>query len=718
MLAGSVNARVLFAASTIVVSLLACHTPTLQAGSGVLVVTGAQDWGSVYQGATKTQTVTLGNSGNGVLNLNLVVAGDAQFSLTGPSSVSVVPGDHLDLVVQLQANNVGSASATLQISGDALASVALTALVLADLDCPPPGACLQSHFDPNQGQCIEQPLPDNQTCDDGDPCTTDKTCQGGLCKGVATSCDDGNICTVDFCQPGVGCQHLDESARCTGDDPCQIYYCDPKASCQSSPASEGTPCGSINPCQTATVCVAGSCVGVPILEGAPCVSPIDPCVDDATCKSGTCYSPTAAALKPGDVLWQRVSASYDDGDGGSTWLPDSGSSPTGFWAAAAVDPSGNFYIDDTLPDGGTYLISYDVCGKERWRDGIQSAPNWTNGRHVLAQNVMFDVIVGADNSDLILGQSQTDGTHLWTYDPRTGLNLSTAVQLHIMDVALGVNGVFYYTAVWIDEDADGGILFQRMIGGLLRNGQSKFQVVLPLLPDNVAYDFGYPLLVDENENLYTAMSIAGQGAQIQSYDETGALRFAIPVPRAPIQSFSENSGFFLEPVSLTAFDSNGRVVWSLDDPNVESNGHSPVVSTDGHLSILRHPVGGGDSELDNFDPLGNLIWSAPAGALPDGEQQSSLVLDRQGLLYFVTENQMHAIFESNGTESWSIPLPTAAPAYLGVLSLTPEGSLLCSVSERLMSIYSGSPMANAPWPRFRGDNSNSSSPAPGSGTSP
>ncbi len=47
MLAGSVNARVLFAASTIVVSLSACHTPTLQAGSGVLVVTSAQDWGSM-----------------------------------------------------------------------------------------------------------------------------------------------------------------------------------------------------------------------------------------------------------------------------------------------------------------------------------------------------------------------------------------------------------------------------------------------------------------------------------------------------------------------------------------------------------------------------------------------------------------------------------------------------------------------------------------------
>jgi hypothetical protein len=700
----------------------ACRPPRLLGGVGVLVGPKSVDWGSIYQGASKPQTLTFGNSGDGVLNLNLTVAGDSQFSLTSQAGLSIVPGDHLNVTVQLQASNVGMASASLQISGDVVTSVALTANVLADLTCPPPGPCLKSHFDPNQGQCIEEQLPDNVACDDGDPCIVNKVCQSGLCKGTAASCDDHNVCTVDFCQPRVGCKHLDESARCAGRDPCQIYYCDPQGGCQSSPAVDYTPCASITPCQTANVCVHGSCIGVPILEGTTCTSPIDPCVTDAKCRSGTCYSPTAAKLKPGDVLWQVVSANYSDGDGGSTWLPDSGP-PTGFWAASAVDGMGNFYIDDTLPDGGTFMISYDVCGKERWRDESIHSSKFRSGRHVLAQDVLFnvdeaniDTVIDAvqANSDIIVGQSPLDGTHLWPYDPRDDLGLNKAfTSLRVRDVALGASGVFYYTGQWVGQDADGGAVFQRVIGGLLRNGQSKFQVVLP----SSVYEFGYPLLVDENENLYTAMT-GDAGAEIQSYSQTGGLRFALSVTRAPVETFAENAGIFLEPTSLTAFDSNGKVVWSHDDGGLESNGDSPVISSDAHFSILRHDVDGGASVLHNFDPLGKLSWSAPAGSLPDGKQQSSLVLDQQGILYFVTENQVFAVSEATGMPQWSIALPTAAPAYQGVLSLTPVGSLLCSVSERLISIFVGSPMANAPWPRFRGDNANRSSPATSSGTTP
>jgi hypothetical protein len=724
MLVGRVTPRNLLATTLVLASFPAachCNQPGLRGGGGVLVAPKSVDWGSVYQGASKTQTLTLSNSGNGVLNVNLAVSGDSQFSLTSQATVSVVPGDHLSVTLQLQAHNLGVASASLQITGDALATVALTANVIADLTCPPPSACLKSHFDPNQGQCLEEQLPNHTTCDDGDPCTVNKACQNGLCKGTAVSCDDHNACTVDFCQPGVGCQHLDESARCIGNDPCQIYYCDPISNCQSSPVADHTPCASITPCQTASVCLHGSCVGTPILEGTSCTSPIDPCVTDATCRGGQCYSPTAAKLKPGDILWQVVSANYSDGDGGSTWGPDSGD-PTGFWAAAAVDPTGNFYIDDTLPDGGgTFLVAYDVCGKVRWRDSIHSSDGWTNGRHVLASDVMFDVLRDDSHGiiDTILGQSQVDGTHLWSFDPRVGLGLDTSAGFQISDVALGVNGVFYYTGQWGGQDSTGATITQLMIGGLLRNGQSKFQVVLPSVPGNTAR-FGYPLLVDENQNLYTGMySLSGAGAEIQSYDQTGALRFAIPIPSSEVQSFSENAGFFLEPVSLTAFDSNGRVVWSLDDPNVASNGHSPVVSVDDHLSILRHPVSGGSSELDNFDPLGHLVWSAPAGLLRDVRDESSVVLDKQGILYFVTENQLYAINEATGSPQWTaVTLPTAAPAYQGVLSLTPVGSLICSVSERLVSVFIGSPMANAPWPRFRGDNANRSSPPPNSGTPP
>jgi hypothetical protein len=325
----------------------------------------------------------------------------------------------------------------------------------------------------------------------------------------------------------------------------------------------------------------------------------------------------------------------------------------------------------------------------------------------------------ADDPQAIIGQSPVTGTHLWEFDPQAALGIDGGNFL-IEDVALGNDGVLYYSAQWISQDANGAT-YQRMLGGVLRNGQSKFQTVLPSVPydPQAGLSFGYPLLADENENLYTAMDNWGaMNAQILSYDQTGTQRFSIAVPRYFLNSFSENHGFFLEPVSLTAFDSQGKAVWSLNDPKMESNGHSPVVASDDHLSILRHTVDGSSvSELDNFDPVGNLVWSHSAGAYyaPHAEHESSVVLDQQGILYFVERNQLQAVYEKDGTPAFTTTLPTAAPAYQGVLSLTPAGSLIASVSERLVGVFAGSPMSSAPWPRFRGDNANRSSPPPGSG---
>jgi outer membrane protein assembly factor BamB len=720
----------------------ACHNRGghLTGGNGVLVAPDSVDVGSVYQGAHHQFTITISNSGDAALDLQLAIAGPAssisgdhipsssdQISLVSPNSLSLLAGDTKDLTLLLTATQIGPVSATLQITGDATANIALTAQVIADLVCTPPGPCLMSSFNPDTGQCVEQKLPDNQPCDDGDPCTTDKSCQNGLCKGLAATCEDNDVCTVDFCQPHVGCQHLDQSAHCNGNDPCQIYYCDPVSGCQSTPASDYTPCEASIPCQKANVCIGGHCTGVYLPDGIPCTSPIDPCATDGTCQHGSCFSPTANALKPGDVLWQVVSQAFAvDDAGGSSWdagdaglldvaVCDDGGNcnfEVGFRSAATVDSDGNFFIDDSFPDGGIFLSSFDVCGNVLWRDyASRSSTQWTNGRHVLAQEVLFTV---SENPQAIIGQSPVTGTHLWEFDPQELSGIDGGNFL-INDVALGNNGILYYTADW-RADSPNGRIYERMLGGVLRNGQSKFQVILPSVPDQSGYGFGYPLLVDENENLYTVMNTADYAsAQIQSYDQTGALRFSIPVPRYWLNSFSENQGFFLEPVSLTAFDSQGKQVWSLNDPTMESNGHSPVVSSDDHLSILRHTLSQNSmSELDNFDPVGNLVWRFPVGPR-QGIAESSVVLDTQGILYFLEGNQLFAVRESDGTQAFSTRLPTSAPAYQGVMSLTPAGSLLAPVSERLIAVFAGNSMSNAPWPRFRGDNGNRSSPPPLSG---
>lgn len=46
-------------------------------------------------------------------------------------------------------------------------------------------------------------------CDDGDACTINDNCQGGLCKaGAGVDCDDSNPCTTDFCNPQTeSCEH-------------------------------------------------------------------------------------------------------------------------------------------------------------------------------------------------------------------------------------------------------------------------------------------------------------------------------------------------------------------------------------------------------------------------------------------------------------------------------------------------------------------------------
>jgi hypothetical protein len=43
-------------------------------------------------------------------------------------------------------------------------------------------------------------------CDDGNVCTQNDTCSGGVCvSGTAVVCDDGNVCTADVCDPVGGC---------------------------------------------------------------------------------------------------------------------------------------------------------------------------------------------------------------------------------------------------------------------------------------------------------------------------------------------------------------------------------------------------------------------------------------------------------------------------------------------------------------------------------
>ena len=51
---------------------------------------------------------------------------------------------------------------------------------------------------PVDGQCAAQPLPDGLACEDGDPCTTNDACSGGVCtSGLPNVCDPPAPPTAD-----------------------------------------------------------------------------------------------------------------------------------------------------------------------------------------------------------------------------------------------------------------------------------------------------------------------------------------------------------------------------------------------------------------------------------------------------------------------------------------------------------------------------------------
>ena len=96
------------------------------------------------------------------------------------------------------------------------------------------------------------------TCNDGDLCTSNDTCQGTAamhsCTGTpapdGTACNsDGFSCTADQCQSGV-CEHIPNSSACADTFECSLDLCDPSnsshdaAGCVHLPQPSNTACSS------------------------------------------------------------------------------------------------------------------------------------------------------------------------------------------------------------------------------------------------------------------------------------------------------------------------------------------------------------------------------------------------------------------------------------------------------------------------------------------
>lgn len=142
------------------------------------------------------------------------------------------------------------------------------------------------------------------SCDDGNPCTTDGCGTGGTCLHLlqtGTTCSDGNACTqTDTCQAGtcVGTNPV----SCAASDECHLAgTCSPSTgTCTTPPKDEGTPC-TLAPGSQQALCQSGTCVQLtappPQVSRAPRTLPHPP-------RDKGCYLGTANGWLPVDCTTQ------------------------------------------------------------------------------------------------------------------------------------------------------------------------------------------------------------------------------------------------------------------------------------------------------------------------------------------------------------------------------------------------------------------------------
>ncbi len=180
--------------------------------------------------------------------------------------------------------------------------------------CEDNNVCTDDSFDPAACQCIH--TPNTKPCDDHNAGTTGDTCSNGVCVGIPTNCDDGNVCTTDTVDPVTGaCVHTFNTAACDDGDGCTV-----NDTCSGGVCVAGTPknCDDGNTC-TADSCVAGVCVhtiicgpvGDPLPAGT--LLGIDPGFGSGPnipCATGSCFG---MEVSPGFVLWTDYGPGTDGG---------------------------------------------------------------------------------------------------------------------------------------------------------------------------------------------------------------------------------------------------------------------------------------------------------------------------------------------------------------------------------------------------------------------
>ena len=147
-------------------------------------------------------------------------------------------------------------------------------------DCNDDDPCTEDLCGIAQNGCYHNPMPSNTTCEDGYICTTNDTCQSGVCVGgPAKTCDDNNPCTQNLCDEDVvdGCHY-------------EPFVCDPHH--PDFPAIPGcTSCVTDLDCQNNPSASGNICISGPNGGAKACVHSCNDgsaCTEDDYCAESSC----------------------------------------------------------------------------------------------------------------------------------------------------------------------------------------------------------------------------------------------------------------------------------------------------------------------------------------------------------------------------------------------------------------------------------------------
>jgi len=187
--------------------------------------------------------------------------------------------------------------------------------------------CQKNVCDPADGECELEPGPNGKPCDDANDCTTEDTCQGGVCTGAS------NICQ---CAETVDCAQFEDEDICNGTLLCNNEVFPFK--CEVVPGSV-VECGTSEKQCTDLICVpdTGDCVETAAENGTACDDG-DGCNGADQCQGGQCISGSEdLCLCPEDMVPVNNQYCLDRYEASK---PDATSAFKGFDTSKAVSQPG------------------------------------------------------------------------------------------------------------------------------------------------------------------------------------------------------------------------------------------------------------------------------------------------------------------------------------------------------------------------------------------